>query len=470
MPDVRLPDGTIIKNVPEGVTQADLQKKLELFRSIDNPFAGASTPNNPQMSDLQSFGQGFASNTANIMANTPDFLANLAAKGVNAAVSPAIRTAQGLSGAAQGQNLEGVDLTQGQPMQTPAPIQTPPLGQDFVPGPTGADILGAAQRVGEGAAAVRTGDFSQFQPDAAQQQRELTKQLMEENPTAFFLGETSSDILSLMTLRAPIAKTRAMQELRNAKPITQAGRAPLSQMGRTPLSAAGVGDDISLAPTVAEALKAASRSRPVRTISNRIGRAAETGLEGLTLSALNGKADPMETFGFAAGTQVAGSLLLGGITGIAGKSPLKNLSIAALGVGGLVQILKETTPGGKDFILESVETGFEKVILGVAAGAIAGAAGMGRVTNNFTTTLAPRVADALSALPRSATISLLTEALEDPAVESVLNKLQTDPGYFGPVAQNRLERAMFNETQSFGDTVESLMQNQDFRQKFEKIQ
>lgn len=48
MPDVRMPDGTIIKNVPEGTTQAELQARLS---GLDQPSTRPETPRPPSFLD-----------------------------------------------------------------------------------------------------------------------------------------------------------------------------------------------------------------------------------------------------------------------------------------------------------------------------------------------------------------------------------------------------------------------------------
>lgn len=436
MAEVTLSDGTVVKGVPDGTDPAEVQRRVDMWRSMPTPFAGASRPD---YSGPQSFMQGAASRFMNNVANVPDLAANVGARAVNLATDPLRRDLN---------KVPGVEMNQ--------PFNPPQFGQDYVPGPTGPDLQGAVQRVGETAAAMRTGNFNQFSENPAQDQRELNQQMMEQNPGAFFLGNVSGDILTLITGRAPIAKGRAMSQLNNAQNVRR-----LSETSR----------DISMAPSVAEALKITFRDSPgLRTIANRAGRAAEAGLEGFALSALNGEADPVETMGYAAGLQAGGSLLLSGTSGLLSGSIERvgvKLGVAAFGIGALMQMANSTLRDGNDFLLDSMESGFSKVMLGLVGGAVAGAAGTGRITQGFPVRIGPKFADAITSIPRAGTISLMTEAMGDPAINSVVRKLASDPNYFGETATRRLERAYLNG--NFKSEFESLMANQEFSKKFEAI-
>jgi len=458
MAEVTLPDGTIVKNVPEGMSPEDVQRGLEIYRNMHNPFAGASKPNHPTMSDLQSFGRGAANRVANAAANIPDFVANIGAR----AITPAVRSFQpGQYGSEK-------------PLNTAWAFNAPALGQDFVPGPDGHDLLGGVQRGGELASALVNRDFGHFSQDPAQDQRELTQKAMEENPMAYFLGQVGGDVLTLTTLRAPISNSRGNQELISNQIIGGARSPGPTNFRAAARQAAGVSNqEVSLASGVSDALRSMTNTTNWRWLRNRAGRAGETGMEALTLSALNGEADPIEAFGFAAGMQMAGSGFLG-TSGSLLSGNIKDagvkLGIAALATGSIFQVAKELTAGGRDFILESMESGFGKVALFLATGALAGATGMGRVTpmNAQPERFSARVADAISSLPRAATISLITEGMDDPATNAVIRKLAVNPSYFGTNATRRLERAYLNG--NFRNELESLMSVEEFRKKFEAIQ
>ncbi len=181
----------------------------------------------------------------------------------------------------------------------------------------------------------------------------------------------------------------------------------------------------------------------------------------------------MELAAYSAGGQAAGSIMLSGISAISGNGGIGSKSgrllLAAGGVGALLQMVKSATPGGEDSVIDSIESGFNKVLGGLALGALAGISGAGRITSRFPVRAFPDVADGITALQRGATISLLKEAVNDPTAEKVINKLSRDPNYFGPSATDRLRRAMQSERVSLSKTIEELMQGRDFLEKLENL-
>lgn len=231
--------------------------------------------------------------------------------------------------------------------EQPEPIFNPPaLGQEYVPGPSGDDLMGAVQRVGETAGALRTGDFSQFGEDPAESQRLRQIQLAEENPSAALAATISGDVLTLLTGRAPIAKARGLQELGASTRFKNAVEAAKDLGAAERVSHL---NSVSLAPNVKAVLTNLTRDGSrFKWLANRSGRATEAGLEGMVLSALNGEADPYTTAGIAVGTQAGSSLLLagggkmfsGGVT-----NSLKNLVVASAVTGGAFQLLKSGTIG-----------------------------------------------------------------------------------------------------------------------------
>jgi hypothetical protein len=101
---------------------------------------------------------------------------------------------------------------------------------------------------------------------------------------------------------------------------------------------------------------------------------------------------------------------------------------------------------------------------------MSGAAGLGRISNKLPANAIPRVVDAISALPRGATISVLNEMLKDPAAATVVQKLASDPNFFGSAAARRIEHAMTDEKISISGVIEDLMGNRQFREAWESIQ
>lgn len=470
MAEITLDNGTVVKNVPEGTTKEQVQRKIDLFQSTSSGEMESRLrgPNHPTMSGVQSFGRGLADRTANNLANVPDLFAGIAAR----AATPLVNDVKGVKNAMTS-GFFGSDAAK-EP-RAPIAFGAPPLGQDFVPGPSGPQLLGGVQRVGEAAAAVRTGNYNQFSQNPEQDQRSLSQRAMEQNPWSYFSGQIGGDVLSLTTMRAPMARGRATQEHTAQRVISGLQPAQRGQQTAGQLARRGLGepiDDPSLAMSVTDGLKSLTNSKGWRALTNRAGRSVETGAEAAVISVLNGEADPSDSFAYAAGLQGGSSLVLGGAAGLFSSGTIKgkalNLGVAALAAGSMWQIGSELTAGGNNFILESMESGFSKVAMFLAAGLTAGALGMGRVNPSRITPHTARIADAISSLPRAATISLMTEMQDDPAVLSVVQKLSKSPDYFGPALSNRLGRAF--ENGNFRNEMESLMSNEDFRKKFEAIQ
>jgi predicted phage tail protein len=197
-------------------------------------------------------------------------------------------------------------------------------------------------------------------------------------------------------------------------------------------------------------------------------RAGETGLEGAYIAMLN-EGDPVETAAWAAGTQTVGSLLM---TASGTKTGLGLTAAAAIGMT-FHQMLKDATPGGKDYILESIETSYQHLTALLIAGGMATIAGMGRAPARFQQNM-PEIADMLTAVPRGGVLSFISE-MNDPrkdteTMELVYSQLARDPNYFGPTAARRLDRAARVEDVSIEDTINNLMEVPKFRRQVDELQ
>ena len=245
--------------------------------------------------------------------------------------------------------------------------------------------------------------------------------IQEEFPNATSIGDLSGDALALMMGRLPFAKgINAVETAITAKKFSES----MTNPGTRKL--------------VEKALDTGSMRRLMRGA----GRAAETGIEAAVLSTLN-DGDPLETAGIATGAQMVGSAILQGIKGV-GKHPIL---ASAFGFAALIQMGKETIPGGRDSFIDSLESGFEKVWWGLIAGATATIAGGGRIRGNALSENWPRVADLLSTMTRAQSISLLNGYLtatpdEQQTIDATLDKLQRDPGFFGTEIEARLLKAL----------------------------
>jgi hypothetical protein len=273
---------------------------------------------------------------------------------------------------------------------------------------------------------------------AAQERAEA--RIAEEHPFAYAAGETTGDVATLLTGRAPVSNLvrRAEQRLAGKTADIAFGSA-----ARATAPAATTG----IRATIDRSL----HSHAAQRLARGAGRAAETGLEAATLELLHGDdPDPLEAAGWAAGGQVFGSAVLAGGEGLLSGGMLKaggKVAITAGAIGAMWQLLKASTPGGRDRILESIETGFEKVAWSVTLGAVASLLGAPRYRDTKLAEEIPGFVDALAAVPRGISLSLLSRAVEgnpeeQAAVEGALGGLMRDPDYRG---KNDAEKAIVDE-------------------------
>lgn len=440
-----VPAGTVIQGAPMGMTKKQLLTKL-----------------NKSGTGKRVAARNALAGVVNTMTGVPDLMINTGAWATNKVAR--IPQAMGEGAAA----LRNLDF--GHFGTTPPLINNPPLGQrHYVPGAN--SMFAGAQMAGEKLAQVDAlisgNENARNIPratlaEAKANQQSLTDAGRQQFPGSAMLGDAVGGAGSLVTLRAPIAAQRGLSQLNHARNVEAA-----SLLAKK--SANAVANSPTLGAAVSEAFK---RSTALKTLGNRAARAGEAGLEGAAVALLSG-GDPLELAGYAAGGQASGSLLLSGVSAIGGNGGFTSkglrLSLAAVAVGGLLQVVKSATPGGEDSVMESIKSGFEKVTLGLALGAISGVAGAGRVTSKFPVKAFPEIADGITALSRGAAMSVLNEALKDRSVEKVINKLQSDPNYFGSNATDQLNRAFFSEKQQVRGVIDKLMQNKGFAEKMEAL-
>lgn len=262
-----------------------------------------------------------------------------------------------------------------------------------------------------------------------------------EHPAASTIGNVAGDVATLATGRAPFARGIGRAESRLMRPRA--------------LPDLDVG--------VRRIANRALASAPVRKVLRGAGRSAETGVEATALAMLQG-GDPLEAAGVAAGGQAAtsGALqLTKEMFSGAGRLPLgAKLAAGAVGSWAIIQTLKALTPGGQDRVLESAESAFDKLAAGLVVGAVSAAAG-GRLRGGRFGEDLPRLADALSTIPRAAVLSTLQQWREAEQlgeggdIEATLERLAAD-GFSGETRE-RLLRAFKNGR--LGETVNSLVED-----------
>lgn len=453
MPDVRMPDGTIIRNVPEGTTKSDLMRRLSPSAQVDAPTGQfdmdlanrrqpffEATQGEEQQTEFRpqrrpSFGEALGRSAAE------RFLSN-AFGAVDLAASAGGRMLAGQPLVDREVNLpEGADPRMNQPL-----VNFPKVGERDLPLPTGEQAVAAGEAALGVHGALRRGEPMNI-GENFQQARQRQQDVAQARPGATMAGNVAGDVGTLLSGRLPLRSASA-RATRDAVTIP---KAPLPPGLRRQV------DDIT------KKVIATKLPRGMR-------RAAETGLEGAALAVLD-EGDPVMTASFSAGSQAAGSLFLS-MTKPMVTSKTGLLSTVALGAVG-VQLFKEATPGGQDRILESIETSIFKVLPTVALGTLSAAAGFGRTGDRFQQNL-PKLADAITTIPRGSIVSLLKD-LSKEAEEGndttlrVVEQFAQDPEYFGPGAMARLQRALRSEDKSVAEEVERMMRNPDFREKLDEL-
>ena len=458
MPDVRLPDGRIVKNVPEGATQAQVLAMVSEPEQKEKPSA------------LAVAGRELPSRVIDNVMNMPQML--------NKPLQPIRRLGESAAALVTG------NFDQFTPDPQTAGNTGPDLGlrnqffradspqnnlETFGPSSIGAEhVLGGAQFLGEKAAQVDAGQMGLPTPptvsyqDAVANQRNIREQNLEARPGVGMMAQTAGDVATLLAMRDPIARNRGLAQLNSrlsAQALQELPGMTYSQLMQNPTLHRAISDTLTKSPAL-------------RTLANRTGRAVEAGIEGY-LMGLMSDGDPIELAGYAAGAQGSGSLLLSGasklLKGGVGEVGLK-LGASAFAVGSVLQLLKEATPGGQDFILESMESGYSKVMWFLGLGMLSGLAGYGRVTmpEGFVAAL-PKFFDHMAAIPRTAMTSLIGEMTQDPSIEPVIRKLKSDPMHFGPDAARQIQRAISTEEVSLSETIKNLTENKSFREKLDSL-
>jgi len=285
---------------------------------------------------------------------------------------------------------------------------------------------------------------------------EESERMREQFPKATGAGDVAADVITLLTGRLPLAKAINKAETKLA------GKAPDLLFG-------GAVPKIT-DPGAKRLVKRVIDSKMVRSLARGAGRSLETGFEAAALDMLKGD-DPLETAMFAAGAQVGGSVLLTIGKGLTTGGPLRigsKLALSAVSAGALIQLVKDTTPGGQDNLIDSIETGFEKVWLALLFGVVAGAVGTGRLRGGKLAEDLPKLTDAIATIPRATMISLLEDWKdagpdERQNLELVVGKLSEDPDFFGKGAAVKLQSAITNNR--FAEALRELQNNKAFKQK-----
>lgn len=308
--------------------------------------------------------------------------------------------------------------------------------------PSAAEVTAGTQAALGTPGALMRGEglnFGQRYQDALERQQAVDIRFKEEAPIATNVGEVGGDI-------ATIAATRGMGRAAltgSALPAAAPSAAPLAQAAQTVLG---------------KIVQSTGR-----VLSKAGGRALETGAEGAFLASLQ-NADPMTVGGMAAGGQILGDISRPAFKKLANPVNL----MAAVGAASLVSLgIQQWTPGGLDRILPTMESKNKEAFLALLITGSA-AAITGRPGTNLTGS--PALDELANLVPRGILQANLVSAVKDPTrTAPILAKFAEDPDYFGPKGKRLLTRALTVEGASLSATVDSLMDDRGFRQKFSEL-
>lgn len=475
MPDVRMPDGTIIRNVPEGTTRSELQRRLNQaqapqaqgneFESIDRlmrqepqsqrqpsiadrarsiqvdlPEGEISSEDLPGIGEM--FGRTFINNVLAIPAASGEALA----MGAGLAETAAGTARSMVTGQEQDQGFmeRFGEATERQRQQFPASAirQIPRVTASDIAAGTEA-VTGAGRNLLQGEAPQLGEQFREGQ----QRQQQMIEQM--EGTAAGETGEVLGDVATILTGRAPLARRRARASQQRRSQVEQEFRERI----RIPDELQDELND-SFTRNIVPFIKGTGRG-----LKRGTGRAVEGGIEGATLAFLQ-EGDPSAMFGLGAGAQAAGSLGLH-----AAEKPVKRL-LPYIGTGIVVhEMWKAAAPGPQNFF-ESKDFAINMAVAGFAAGAVGALSGAGRLRGP-TADKFPELFDAVTAAPRGAVRSRLEELTKNAeegnnTPQKVLERFVQNPGAFSHDQQNALGRALNSEREgAFTREVERLMRSSE---------
>lgn len=294
--------------------------------------------------------------------------------------------------------------------------------------PTARELISGVEAGAGGLLGTGERGFGEFGPrfDEAIAARE---QVQKSTPFGQAVGEVGADVLTVLTGRAPLLS-----------------KVKRTQTGTTDL----------LAPALKEGFDKMLREGASKSVSKIIGRVTEGGLEAGALALLKGEDNPERQAVLAGTSQAAGMLGLRLSEVVGFKDLLRGkiiqggskLGASAFAVGAVIQFLKTVVPGGRDFILESIEAGFDKIPLALTLGALSALTGAGRLKGGQLPIVKGEIPtllmDALTTIPRAATIKLIRQANDDPDVARTVDLLLTSPESFKPKTLLVLKNAFEN--------------------------
>lgn len=289
-------------------------------------------------------------------------------------------------------------------------------------------------------------------------------QVQEQAPFGTFAGDVLADASTIATGRIPLLKGRPGGLFDES---IKKGMDKLSS-----LLGKKAGDKTTGAAKFSQQIVDADL---IRDISKGIGRAGETGLEGMALSVLQ-DGNPQDAFALSAGAQMGASLVNTGIdemfefipeaTGGTIKPPKtfkgKVGAVAAYAglMGGIMSLVQNMTPLENDQFMAD-ESGYDKAVGLLFLGATLGLTGRrSKVDGAFSAF--PQFADFAASVPRTAVTSFISDVSKDETglSEKAFKALQSAPDAFSESQLDQLLQGF--ETGNFSARVQDLSADQKF--------
>lgn len=320
----------------------------------------------------------------------------------------------------------------------------------------------ALERIKEGDIPGAFQAATSFDPALEQVEAE-GQRVRQEAPGATQVGEVVGDVSSLLLAGRPAIRG-AGRGVQAAAGV--AGRTTAQAFPRITKAL----ETAKLKPGLVRAIDQTLKSQFATRTAGGVVKAAETGLEGVTLALLD-EGDPLTTGLVSAGFQSGGSLSRDVLRRIGSKG----IGAGIMGSAMTIFLLQNFIPGGKNFVTEAFELSRDKFSLAVLAGAGAAMLGTGRpgagaISRNF-----PRIASEFRAAVRGGVIDSVRELAGNREAgnlvpEMVLGRMVREPSFFGPGAVRKIGESVRDGRKSVTSTIDRLIRNDTaFRRKVESL-
>jgi hypothetical protein len=333
-------------------------------------------------------------------------------------------------------------------------------------GPDKDEIMAAAQVAGERAGQVRnlSGVPPATFPQALQNQQQISQRANNANPTAAAVGDIGADVASLLAVRAPGSKQRALWDMNQAHAVRlldSARSAPVTSL--TPAAKnlkQFFGTELSSSPLFA-------------TLKRGATKMGEAGIDGMILGVMN-RQDPLETAALGAGAQAGTSLLMSTLTGFKGTGSWgTRLALEATSIMAILQVGRSLVPGEDASPVSDFGAAIDKIVPAAILGVFGTIAGGGRATGTQTfqklREVAPALVESSQTAVRGISLDLINGMFADERAQKAVEKLSKNPNAFGPTVGRKIERAISNN-QDLTKVLDSLEKsNKVFREKMNNI-